>query len=215
MLLLNGCFDQELTSCSIKVVASIIDVNEAAEEDEWDEQGMDDAALEDEDYQQPKRTINQSGTKGGAIDAVAEDSIAPSDQEGGFQDDSTPPYPISLTITISKPGNQAVDVRAVAQDGAIQLEEIMYKRAEGKGEDDPTPYAGPPFLNLDGDLQVLFLQYLEERGINAELASIMPTLLEVKEQREYVDWLQGKSRRTPFVAIVANNQTDIKKFVEA
>jgi hypothetical protein len=183
---------------SIKVQASITDISDAAEEDDWDP-AMEDGALEDEDYQQPKRTINQSGTKGGPIDVAAEDSIAPADQEAGFEHDaSSPPYPVNLFITITKPGNQAIEITAVAQDGAVQLEGVQYKPAEKKGDDDTTAYEGPPFLNLDGDLQILFAQYLEERGVNTELAQIVPTILDRKEQREYVDWLQGKFKRNAY-----------------
>lgn len=171
---------------------SITDMTDIAE-DEWD-QDVDDAALEDEGYQQPKQTINQSGAKGGPIDTAPEDSIAPSDRDGSFADDmGAPPYPINIDITITKPGNEKVEIRAVAQDGAISTHEIQYLPAEAAGDDMTTPYAGPPFSNLDSDLQILFEQYLEERGINAELAQMLPTLIEAKEQREYVDWLSSKS----------------------
>lgn len=193
---------------------SITDMTDMAE-DEWD-QSAEDGALEDEEYQQPKRTINQSGTKGGPIDTVAEDSIAPADRDGSFPDDmGTPPYPINLDITISKPGKETVEIRAVAQDGAISTHEIQYMPAEPAGDDNTTPYAGPPFSNLDSDLQILFEQYLEERGVNAELAQILPTLIETKEQREYVDWLQSKSLAYAATYAVLTCETDMKKFIDA
>lgn len=186
----------QLTKDSVKVEMSITDMTDIAE-DEWD-QDVDDTALEDEGFQQPKRTINQSGAKGGPIDAVAEDSIAPADRDGSFADDmAAPPYPINIDITITKPGNEKVEIRAVVTDGAIQTHEIQYLPAQEAGDASTTPYSGPPFNNLDSDLQILFEQYLEERGINAELAQILPTLIEAKEQREYVDWLSSKSGLHP------------------
>ena len=172
-------------------------MTDVAEED-W-EADEEDAALEDESYQQPKRTINQSGVRGGSIDAVPEDSVAPADREGEFADAGLQTsYPIHLDITITKPGNQVVEVRASAQDGAVQTHNIQYlPPTESSPDDNTTPYAGPPFTNLDTDLQVMFEQYLEERGINAELASALPAMIEYKEQREYVDWLDSKCCRHP------------------
>lgn len=166
------------------------------QEDDWDS-SMDEA-LEDEDYEQPKRTINQSGARGGPVDAVAEDSISPADRDGSFADDGgAPSYPINLQITITKPGNEAIELSAVVQDGTIVTQFIEHVPAEKVADDSTTTaYSGPPFNNLDSDLQVLFDQYLEERGINAELAQILPTLIESKEQREYVGWLQSESLST-------------------
>jgi len=183
---------------TIKVEMSITDMTDMAE-DEWDQDMDDDAALADEGFEQPKRTINQSGASGRPVDVVSEDQVAPADRDGEFADgDATPSYPINIDITVTKPGNQKIEIRAAVQDGAVQTHEIQYLPAEPAGDDNTTPYAGPPFNNLDGDLQVMFEQYLEERGVNEELAQILPILIEAKEQREYVDWL-----------------SNMKKFIEA
>ena len=53
-------------------------------------------------------------------------------------------------------------------------------------------YSGPPFGNLDEDLQVLLERYIEERGVNTALALWVPDFIDYKEQKEYVDWLSGK-----------------------
>lgn len=52
-------------------------------------------------------------------------------------------------------------------------------------------YLGPPFGNLDEDLQVILERYLDERGINTALALFVPDYVDYKEQREYVTWLNG------------------------
>jgi len=54
-------------------------------------------------------------------------------------------------------------------------------------------YAGPPFGNLDEDLQLLLERYLDERGINTALALFVPDYVDFKEQREYLSWLSSKS----------------------
>jgi complement component 1 Q subcomponent-binding protein len=52
-------------------------------------------------------------------------------------------------------------------------------------------YMGPPFSNLDEDLQILMEKFLEERGINTSLALFIPDYVDYKEAREYEAWLNG------------------------
>lgn len=52
-------------------------------------------------------------------------------------------------------------------------------------------YTGPPFNNLDEDLQILLEKYLEERGVNTRLALFIPDYIDHKEQKEYVKWLNS------------------------
>lgn len=52
-------------------------------------------------------------------------------------------------------------------------------------------YVGPPFENLDEDLQVLLERYLDERGIDTALAIFVPDYIEMKEQNEYLRWLSN------------------------
>lgn len=171
-------------------------------EDEFD-QGDEDAAFDDEaEFDQEKRTINQS--KGGKIDVLPEDSIAPSDREAdsdAVEYPSGPSYPIRLLVTITKPDNKAIQIAAVAADGNIEIENLtVYQKASlvdaDNGKDAREAqglYEGPPISNLDPELQLLLERYLEERGINAELAVFLPDYVDQKEQKEYVAWLESKS----------------------
>ncbi|SCU95754.1 LAME_0F13344g1_1 [Lachancea meyersii CBS 8951] len=52
-------------------------------------------------------------------------------------------------------------------------------------------YHGPPFSNLDEELQESLEVYLESRGINEELASFIGTFSEFKENKEYISWLKN------------------------
>ena len=36
-------------------------------------------------------------------------------------------------------------------------------------------------------------RYLDERGVNSQLATFVPDYVDYKEQREYVQWLESKS----------------------
>ena len=105
-----------------------------------------------------------------------------------------------MNITIEKAGAPgALHVEAVARDGTVAIESAYFFRraahAEAKTAEDEWArralYSGPPFGNLDEDLQVLLERYIEERGINTALALWVPDYIDYKEQREYLHWLSG------------------------
>jgi len=193
----------------IKIALSVAEIDNLAEEDEFDDMD-EDGALEDEaEYGMNKGTINQAGTRGGKVDVMPEDSIAPADRTEGDEaadlDNALPAYPIHLTITVTKPGKRAIEIRAVAAEGAIEIETISFFPKESlleaqspkDAQEARSLYAGPPISNLDPELQAMLDKYLEERGIDAQLASFLPEYVDYKEQREYVQWLE-----------------DMKKFIE-
>lgn len=54
------------------------------------------------------------------------------------------------------------------------------------------------FTELDDKLQTAFVDYLEERGVNAELGRYILDFAEDKEQREYMKWLAGVKKFVEF-----------------
>jgi len=194
---------------TIKVVFSIADMNAGMDEDQEDMDedaalGDEDGDIMDSDQGRSRRTINQSGAKGGSVDVMAEDSIAPADRHGEDEDPlaeqrESSGFPAQLNITVTKPGKGAVQITATADDGAVVVEEVFYLQNPDLAEPDTTEkmrarqqvYAGPPFGNLDSDLQAMLERYLDERGIDPELANFVPDYIDYKEQREYVQWLEN------------------------
>jgi complement component 1 Q subcomponent-binding protein len=87
----------------------------------------------------------------------------------------------------------------MAQDGMIVVENVFYHKNAALATSQTVEadwerrgmYGGPPFGNLDEDLQVLFERYLDERGINTSLALVIPDYIDFKEQKEYLSWLQN------------------------
>lgn len=149
-----------------------------------------DRALEDEDDFDTTSSTNkqQSGA------APAEEA-----EEDHDFDEAAPPT--RLTILVEKPGRSpgALNIDAVAQDGAIVIENLFYYE-DAALANPATPadaqrradvYPGPPFGSLDEDLQILLERYLEERGVTQALAVFAPDYVDVKEQREYVRWLNN------------------------
>lgn len=149
-----------------------------------------DRALEDEDD-----LDTHSASEGKHTGAPATEEV----EEEGDMDEAAPPT--RLTIVVEKPGRSpgALNIDAVAQEGAIVVENLFYyDDAALANPSNPADaqrradiYPGPPFGSLDEDLQILLERYLEERGVTQALAVFAPDYVDVKEQREYVRWLNN------------------------
>lgn len=178
----------------IRLTFTVADLQNLSEQDDFD-----DAALGSEvDYEGGHQAANQPH---GGVAQHAEDRVAPSDREADPLDrDYEPSFPARVNVTVEKPGNGALLIQSVAQDGLFQIEEVSYfsqpelahAQTAEKDWSRQSLYAGPPFENLDEDLQTFLERYLEERGINAELANMIPDYIQVKEQKEYVRWLESE-----------------------
>jgi len=120
-------------------------------------------------------------------------------EEGEDEDVQAESFPARVNIVVEKEGKGALAVETVAQDGSIIIDNVYYytnaahahaKSAE-KAHERQELYVGPPFGNLDEDLQILLERYLDERGINTALALFVPDYIDMKEQKEYLRWLSN------------------------
>ncbi|SLM37008.1 Mitochondrial glycoprotein [Lasallia pustulata] len=206
------CLTRRYGNETIRITFSIADLNSLTDEDRFTE----DPALQDEDSDsipeegqsggaQSKGTINQGRSRGGNINVAPEDAVAPADRseladdESAYNEDADADasFPARVHVTIEKAGHGALQVETVAQDGMIVIENVYYfpnaELADAKTADQDWTrrglYTGPPFGNLDQDLQVMLERYLDERGVNTALALWVPEYIDFKEQREYLTWL--------------------------
>lgn len=158
---------------------------------------------------QSEGTINQGRTLDGNLNVAPEDRVAPADraddespgaEDENSEEDPGPAFPLTLEVTIEKKGKGALQIEATAEDGQILVHNVSYYPKSELASAETAElewvasglYSGPPFGNLDQDLQLLLERYLDERGINTELALWIPDYVDFKEQREYVDWLSSK-----------------------
>ncbi|EWC45049.1 hypothetical protein DRE_06329 [Drechslerella stenobrocha 248] len=176
---------------TVRVIFSIADLNAVDEK-------LDDPALyEQDDVPESPDEINTDLKRTPGTESRP--AVAPEEDEQEYDEASEPAYPARLNITIEKSTSGALQVEAIAQDGMIIVENVHYhpsvelataQTAEADWERRGR-YVGPPFGNLDEDLQVLLERYLDERGINAGLALFVPDYIDYKEQKEYVSWLKN------------------------
>ena len=211
--------------------------------DDYRQDARDDPALYEEDDvpentqsggANTKGAVNAGRTKGGNIAVAPEDRVAPSDREEDLPlaDDGAedPSFPARVNVMIEKVGKGTLQIETTAQDGEIVIDNVYFFKdtelADAKTAEldwkRRNLYEGPPFGNLDEDLQVLLERYLDERGVNTALAMWVPEYIDFKEQREYLDWLSSKSissRLFPFQHLtddqLTSSTTDVKSFVDA
>ncbi|KAL5121179.1 Mitochondrial acidic protein mam33 [Pleosporales sp. CAS-2024a] len=151
-----------------------------------------------------KGAVSQGRTPDGNVRVAPADGAAPADRDeldDDYDDDAQQQgFPAHVSIRIDRPGKGALAIEATAQDGDFLIEDLYYFPSPdladpATAEQDwsrRTLYTGPPFNNLDEDLQILLEKYLEERGINTRLALFIPDYIDHKEQKEYIRWLNSK-----------------------
>lgn len=203
-VVLTKSFGQE----KIRVSFSIADLDAMEDPDAFNE---DPALGDEEDMEGGAGSMQQGGaqskgattaghTKGGNVNVVPEDQVNDELDEGA-DEDYEPTFPARISVTIEKPGdNGAIQFESTAQDGQVVIENVYYfpKKEFADAKTAETDYArraiytGPPYGNLDEDLQVLMERYLDERGINTALALWAPEYIDFKEQKEYLNWLTSK-----------------------
>ncbi|TVY15668.1 Mitochondrial acidic protein MAM33 [Lachnellula arida] len=169
----------------IQITFSISDINNIEGEEPYEDNAM----ADEED------NINQGDPS--SFKTAPEDSIAEGEGEAGEQQERS--YPARLNIIIEKAGKGALNVESVVQDGVHMVDNVYYY-ADAAFAYAKTPesiqgrqniYSGPPFANLDENLQAMMERYLDERGINAALAVFVPDYIDMKEQKEYLRWLSN------------------------
>lgn len=102
-------------------------------------------------------------------------------------------------MTVRKDGKVgALRIELVAEDGEFSIHSIAQLASDEavKAINPVLPagvdkhYTGPPFQQLDEELQSFFEAYLDDRGIDEALALFIPDYIDVKEQKEYLAWLK-------------------------
>ncbi|KAH9823409.1 mitochondrial glycoprotein [Melampsora americana] len=109
---------------------------------------------------------------------------------------------VRTAISIIKSGKGGMVIDSTTDGLSFEIDNVSFYDDEHLALDESSEndwkrrglYIGPTFLDLDEDLQTGFTQFLEERGIGSELASVVANLAEHKEQKEYVSWLSKMSQ---------------------
>ncbi|KAF4549789.1 Mitochondrial glycoprotein-like protein [Elsinoe fawcettii] len=149
-----------------------------------------DAAMYDEEG----GIANQGGAQDGKVRQAPEDDL------DGDEYGSQSPVIVAVDIQVSRPGKGAVLLETeLDPSGQFYIKHVAYyptaELAEGKTAEAQIAqrnlYTGPPFVELDENLQALFDEFLKERGINESMGVFIPNYIDQKETQEYVRWLEN------------------------
>ncbi|GMF20790.1 unnamed protein product [Phytophthora lilii] len=85
--------------------------------------------------------------------------------------------------------NKGLQFDCVASSN-LTVERVRFLSDYSKDAEDETLYFGPNFIDLELDVQDKFYSYLAERKIDDELAQFITQYADLKEQREYLAFLE-------------------------
>lgn len=103
---------------------------------------------------------------------------------------------VSLAIRVSKPGKAGdlLFTAAVAMDEQPALEVVSVQLAQPGASlvdlANSGSYEGPVFTELDANLQRAFASYLQDRGLDDRFTEAVRDLADLKEEGEYLSWLE-------------------------
>ncbi|CAI5734948.1 unnamed protein product [Hyaloperonospora brassicae] len=108
------------------------------------------------------------------------------DEEDDEEEDELPGVRFTADVTRD---NKGLQFDCVAGSN-LTVERVRYLSDFTKDAKDETLYFGPDFIDLELDVQDKFYGYLSERKIDDELAQFIAQFADLKEQREYLAFLE-------------------------
>jgi complement component 1 Q subcomponent-binding protein len=123
---------------------------------------------------------------------IEDDAEAASEEDDldGLDDDEDA-IAISFNVVVSKAdGSAYLDFDCLTDGEIIEIRHVGFEAFDEENPMIGTTYTGPNFEDLEESVQDKFHDYLEERGINADLANYIIEAHLDKEQREYTSWLE-------------------------
>ncbi|KAJ0980882.1 hypothetical protein J5N97_009137 [Dioscorea zingiberensis] len=111
-----------------------------------------------------------------------------------FGEENTMSWDVRMKVCVKRPKSEPFlhfDCSVFAREGFgsdFRIRSVAYHSSQGSLE--ASKYRGPEFRTLDPNLQGSLKEYLVARGIGAELTNFLHKHLHLKEQNQYVNWLQ-------------------------
>ncbi|GLC44945.1 hypothetical protein PLESTM_001667700 [Pleodorina starrii] len=123
------------------------------------------------------------------VDLESQPALEEDEDEGEeYEDEDEEGVPVEFQVTIAKEGGDTL-VFECESDGEYLAVNRVAIESIYEDNDGPPAYKGPLFQDLDDTLQQAFVDFLEERGVNAYLGEYIRVYLEDKATMEYQQWL--------------------------
>nr|XP_043636498.1 uncharacterized protein At2g39795, mitochondrial-like [Erigeron canadensis]XP_043636499.1 uncharacterized protein At2g39795, mitochondrial-like [Erigeron canadensis] len=94
---------------------------------------------------------------------------------------------ISMVVDIFKDDDNGIlEFVCNVWPDSIEIEKVFMRDQDGMAG---KPYLGPPFGDLDDEVQTSLYDFLENRGINDDLALFLHKCMQHKSKNEYIRWM--------------------------
>ncbi|KAG7394469.1 hypothetical protein PHYBOEH_005169 [Phytophthora boehmeriae] len=120
-----------------------------------------------------------------------EEDVEEDADEEDYEDEEDELPGVRFTADVTR-DNEGLQFDCVASSN-LTVERVRYLKDFAKDAEDETLYFGPNFIDLELDVQEKFYEYLADRKIDDELAQFINQFADLKEQREYLAFLQDAS----------------------
>ncbi|XP_006341366.1 uncharacterized protein At2g39795, mitochondrial [Solanum tuberosum] len=95
---------------------------------------------------------------------------------------------ITMIVNVLKgEGNEVLEFVCSAWPNSVEIRKVYMRRQNGIVDQ---PYVGPPFKELDDELQNSLYDFLETRGISDELCAFLHQYMKNKDKLEFVRWME-------------------------
>ncbi|KAI0504759.1 hypothetical protein KFK09_015712 [Dendrobium nobile] len=124
------------------------------------------------------------------IDATMFDGASPPKQAAADGGEEEPRLHISLIVEVSKGEASDFVLQFVcsAWSDSLDVEKVF---PVSRGSPAIRPFMGPNFKELDDELQDAIRSYLEERGVNDDLAEFLHEYMANKDKLEFIRWMRN------------------------
>ncbi|KAG1326611.1 hypothetical protein COCNU_01G005450 [Cocos nucifera] len=147
--------------------------------------------VDDRSGEQWIRLTRKHGREDVKIDATMFDGAAPSKRSAmAMADEDDARLHISLLVEVSKgeASDYVLQFVCSAWPDSIDVDKVFPLR---RGPAAPRPYMGPDFKELDEELQSAVREFLEERGVNDDLAEFLHGYMANKDKTELLRLLRN------------------------
>ncbi|XP_009623266.1 uncharacterized protein At2g39795, mitochondrial [Nicotiana tabacum] len=95
---------------------------------------------------------------------------------------------ITMIVNVFKgEGNDVLEFVCSAWPNSIEIRKVYMRGQNGVVDQ---PYVGPPFKELDDELQDSLYDFLETRGINDEFCVFLHRYMKNKDKLEFIRWME-------------------------
>ncbi|WCJ40405.1 Mitochondrial glycoprotein family protein [Euphorbia peplus] len=93
---------------------------------------------------------------------------------------------LTFIVNISKGDSESLEIMCSGWPDSLEIKKLFIRKSDKMPAN---AYVGPDFNELDDELQDSVYAFLEERGVDDEMAGFLHQYMKNKERNEYIRWM--------------------------